>query len=164
MAAPGLPRSPLTAARRRVRRHRRPIAAVLAAAAVVTGLTALRTPAPVPSASGSPDPSTSNPTALRPGESTVPVLLESSAIASVLRPGDVVDLVAPTASGEPEVIAAGARVLDLPSTGGGLAPTSGGLLVVAVDENDALAVAVSSSRDDLTVVIRAPFAGGDRSQ
>jgi hypothetical protein len=94
----------------------------------------------------------------------VPVLLASSAVASVLRPGDVVDLVAPTSSGAPEVVAAGARVVDLPATGGGLAPASGGLLVVAVDADDALDVAVSSSRDDLTVVIRLPFAGGDRSQ
>ena len=37
-------------------------------------------------------------------------------------------------------------------------------LRVAVDADDALDVAVSSSRDDLTVVIRSPFPGGDRSQ
>ena len=164
MAVSRLPRSPLTALRRRVRRHRRPIAAVLAAAAVLVALTALRTPAVAPAATGGEDRAASDPTALRPGESTVPVLLESSAVASVLRPGDVVDLVAPTASGDPEVIAAGARVIGLPSAGSGLTPTSGGLLVVAVDENEALDVAVSSSRDDLTVVIRAPFAGGARSQ
>lgn len=164
MAAPRPTRLPLAALRRRVRRHRRPVAAVLAAAAVLTALTALRTPVPVPAATDIDRSAVTDPTSPRPGESTVPVLLASSAVASVLRPGDVVDLVAPTSSGAPEVVAAGARVVDLPATGGGLAPTTGGLLVVAVDADDALDVAVSSSRDDLTVVIRSPFAGGDRSQ
>ena len=124
---------------------------------------ALRTPAPA-TAGATSGGSTADPTALRPGESSVPVLLASGAVASVLRPGDVVDLVAPSASGDPEVVAAGARVLDRPATGGGLAPTSGGLVVVAISDGQALDVAASSSRDDLTVVIRSPFAGGQRSQ
>ena len=165
MAAPRLTRTPLAALRRRVRRHRRPIAAILAAAAMLTALTALRAPAPASTTPGGTAGATpADPSMLQPGESSVPILLASSAVASVLQPGDVIDLVAPSASGGPETVAAGARVLDRPATGGGLAPSSGGLVVVAVSAAEALTVAVSSSRDDLTVVIRSPFAGVERSQ
>lgn len=163
MAAPRLTRTPLATLRRRVRRHRRPIAALLAAAAVLAAVTAVRAPAPT-TAGGTPGASTADPTALQPGESSVPILLASSAVASVLRPGDVIDLVAPSPSGDPEVVAAGARVVDRPAAGGGLAPTSGGLVVVAISAHEALDVAVASTRDDLTVVIRSPFAGAGQSR
>jgi len=164
MAALRLTRTPLATLRRRVRRHRRPLAALLTAAAVLTALTALRTPVQAPAtAGGSPGPA-ADPSALQPGESSVPILLASSAVASVLRPGDVIDLVAPSASGEPEVVAAGARVVDRPATGGGLAPSSGGLVVVAIAAGEAQDVAVASSRDDLTVVIRSPFTAEERPQ
>lgn len=132
---------------------------------MLVALTALRSPVPATSATGVESAAVAaDPTALRPGESSVPVLLASSALAGVLRPGDVVDLVAASPSGEPEVVAAGVRVLERPAGGSGLAPSSGGLVVVAVAADDAVDVAVTSSRDDLTVVIRSTVAGHDERQ
>ena len=156
---PSLTRAPLPALRRRIRRHRRPLAAALAAAGTLAALTALRAPMPVDSSAGSGAPVAADPTSLRQGEASVPVLLASGAMAGVLRPGDIVDLVAAAPSGEPQVVAAGARVLDRPTGGSGLAPSSGGLVIVAVDADEAVDIAVAASRDDLTVVIRASFAG-----
>jgi hypothetical protein len=161
---PLLTRSPLPALRRRIRRHRRPLAAALAAAGVLVALTALRAPVPATSATGPDTTVAADPTALRPGEASVPVLLGSSALAGVLQPGDVVDLVAASPTGEPEIVAAGVRVLERPSGGSGLAPSSGGLVVVAVAADDAVDVAVTSSRDDLTVVIRSSVVGPDGRQ
>ena len=92
MAAPRLTRTPLAALRRRVRRHRRPIAAILAAAAMLTALTALRAPAPASTTPGGTAGATpADPSMLQPGESSVPILLASSAVAMarlVLEHGD----------------------------------------------------------------------------
>lgn len=130
---------------------------------MLVAVTALRAPAPATSSTGPATAAEFDPAALRPGESSVPVLLASSALAGVLRPGDIVDLVAAAPTGEPEIVAAGARVLERQAGGSGLAPSSGGLVVVAVDADVAVDVAVTSSRDDLTVVIRSTVAApGER--
>jgi hypothetical protein len=139
--------------RRTVRRHRRPLAAVLAGLAALIALTALR---------GAPDtasvPATGPSGIARipvPGSVSVPVTLASSAIAAVLQVGDVIDLVgsAGDSAVPPEVVARGARVLELPLGGSALGGSSSAVILVSLPEADALRV-VSSMRDGLTPVIR----------
>jgi hypothetical protein len=129
---------------------------VLAGLATLVALTALR---------GAPDtdtvpatgPSGAAPTSV-PGSVTVPVTLASGAIAAVLQVGDVIDLVgsarpAGDAVGRAEVVARGARVLELPLGGSALGGSSSAVILVSLPEADALRV-VSSMRDGLTPVIR----------
>ena len=89
---------------------------------------------------------------------TVPVTLASGAIAAVLQVGDVIDLVgsagaAGDAVAPAEVVARGARVLELPLGGSALGGSSSAVILVSLPEADALRV-VSSMRDGLTPVIR----------
>ena len=142
--------------RRTVRRHRRPLAAVLAGCATLVALTALRGAPDTP-----PVPASGSPAAARasvPGSVTVPVTLASGAIAAVLQVGDVIDLVGSTgpagdAAARTEVVARGARVLELPLGGSALGGSSSAVILVSLPEADALRV-VSSMRDGLTPVIR----------
>jgi hypothetical protein len=145
--------------RRAVRRHRRPLAAVLAGLAAIVGLTALRGgPQPPPAAADDPAASSS---AAQPGQVTVPVTLASGAIAAVLRVGDVIDLVGTSGSGTAvedtsaplTVIARDARVIELPLGGSALGGSSSAVILVSLPEADALRV-VTSMRDGLTPVIR----------
>ena len=96
MAAPlrRLARDPRVAVRRLLRRHRRPLAAALAGLGALLALTALRG---APTDAGA-APTLDGRSGIDAGEVTVPVVLASSAFASVLDVGDVVDLV--TASGD----------------------------------------------------------------
>lgn len=150
-------RSIRSGARRVTRRHRRPIAAALAGLAALVALTAVRAPTPAtPAVSTIVDPAV-----VRTGEVLVPVTLTSSATAAVLDVGDIVDLVAVHDGGTSEVIASGARVVERPPTGGGLASSAGALIVVAVDEATAVPLAVSSTRDTITVVISDTVPGTD---
>ena len=141
-------RDPRGSLRRAARRHRRPLAATLAGLAAVLALTTLRggtAPATTPSGT-----STVTGSAL-PGEVTVPVVLSSSAMAAVLRVGDVIDLVAaatPTA-----VVARGARVVELSGGGSALGGSASAVVLVALPESDALRV-VTSTGDGLTPMIR----------
>ncbi|MBK9738242.1 MAG: hypothetical protein IPO93_01720 [Actinobacteria bacterium] len=80
----------LSRTRRFVRRHRRSIAAALAAAGVVLALTSLRG-----AASDAPDPVVAAASSARvgAGQVAVPIVLSSPAIAGILGVGDVVDVV-----------------------------------------------------------------------
>ena len=153
MAAPlrRLVRDPRVGARRLVRRHRRPLAAVLAGLGALLMLTALRG-AP---ADAGPSPILTGRSGIGAGEVAVPVVLASSALASVLEVGDVVDLVA--ASGDDpdsaRLLAPGARAIELPSGGSALSASASAVIVVAVRAADALPLSATSASGGLTVVI-----------
>lgn len=129
---------------------------MLAGFATLVALTALR---------GAPEtasvPASGSPAVARapvPGSVTVPVTMASSAIAAVLQVGDVIDLVGSAADVDDavapaEVVARGARVLELPLGGSALGASSSAVILVSLPEADALRV-VASMRDGLTPVIR----------
>lgn len=128
-----LTKSPIA---RKIRRHRRPIAAVLAGCSVLLTIAALQ-PAP-------PAPIVTNP-ALTEGEVGAPVTLISASITAAVQPGDVVDVIA--LDGEPPVpvvVAARVRVVEVRESA---------LLVVAVSAEQALDLASVSIGMPLTVTI-----------
>lgn len=131
--------------RRAASRFRRPLAAGLAALAVlvtVNSLASSPTPAPVPATRAT----------TVPGEVTVPVPLAVRAVADVLAPGDIVDLVSIADDGSARVVAARARVVEQPDAGGGFTPTTA-LLLVAVPESSALDLATATAQGAMTVLI-----------
>jgi hypothetical protein len=145
-------RDPRGSVRRSVRRHRRALAAVLAGAATLVALTALRG-GPAPLSPSDTDAASTTSTAV-PGQVTVPVALTSGAIAAVLRVGDVIDLVGAAGTDAPSaVIARGARVIELPAAGSTFGGSSSAVVLVSLPEADALRV-VTSTADGLTPVIR----------
>lgn len=133
----------------RIRRYRRPLAAVCAGLAVLLTISALKAPQPAASAMGmdlAPRPAI--------GEIAAPITLASAAIASSLEVGDIIDLVAipTTGTGRAQVVARRARVLDIgDSSGFGASATA--LIVVAVPELDALAIADATVDSELTALI-----------
>jgi hypothetical protein len=111
---------------RKIRRHRRPIAAVLAACSVLMIIAALQ-PAP-------PVVTIENPRLLA-GEVGAPVTLSSASIAAAVQPGDVVDVLAldgepPAAT--PVVVASRVRVVEVRESA---------LLILAVTAEQALDLA-----------------------
>lgn len=125
-------------------RFRRPLAAVLAGLAVLVTVSTLRSePPPAPAMASTPSSA--------PGEVTVPVPLAVSA--GILQPGDVIDLVSVDDDGRARVVAPRARVVGQPASVGGFGSTDP-LLLVAVPEAVALALASATARDALTVLIR----------
>ena len=131
-----------------VRRHRRALAALVAAAAMLFALASLRsTPT---SAQASADPASTN--GLRLGEVAVPVTLASAALAATVMPGDVVDIVAVPEDGDASVLAPAARVLRS-AAGGGLGAGSSSVVLLAVAERNALPLSAALDQK-LTVVIR----------
>jgi hypothetical protein len=128
-----------------VGRWRRPAAAVLAAVAVILTISTFRTPSdPVAAPVLRP--------AAAPGEVTVPVPLAVRAVASILEPGDIVDLVSVADDGRARVVATRARVVDQPESGVGFTPTEA-LLLVAVPEATALSLATAAAHGAMTVII-----------
>jgi hypothetical protein len=146
-----LAREPRVAMRRLVRRHRRPLAAALAGLGALLLLISVRA-APT-GASSAPVPDGRS--GVETGEVAVPVVLASSALASVLDVGDVVDLVAVPRddSASARLLAPRARVVELPSGGSALSASSSAVIIVAVDESEALALSAASTGGGLTVVI-----------
>jgi hypothetical protein len=146
-----MPRALPAAARRFLRRRRRPIAAVLAGVGALLALTTLRAaPAPVTA-----DLPLSPGNAVSPGEVVVPVVLASGAVASVLAVGDVVDILGFSDSDPPTaaVIAREARVFDLPTNSSFAGPSST-VVLMAVPEGDALPVSAASVGGGVGVVLR----------
>lgn len=143
-------RSTRTAVRRLMRRHRRPLAAVLAGVAALLLLTSLRPSPAIPAVADA----SADPAVPRPGEVTVPVALLSAAVAGVLEVGDVVDLVAVDDAGTASVVAARARVVGLPSSGSALTSSSSAIALVAVPDQGALDLSAASSAGPLSVIIR----------
>ena len=137
--------------RRLLRRHRRLVAAALAGLAALILIVGLRdSTAPNPMATA-PDPTTP-----RAGEVTVPVVLASAALAAVLDVGDVIDLVSVADPTAPSLVASGARVLQIPATGGMLSSASSAVVLVAVDSAVGLDVTAAASEGGLTFVIPGP--------
>lgn len=133
------------------RRHRRAIAALLAGAGVLLALGSLQGAPPPPA----PTVDAGIAGALRTGEVAVPVELASSPVASVLVPGDLIDLIATSPDGTSSVLATAARVLRTPPVPGvGSTP----VLVVAVDRSVGATLASGSAMNSgVAVIIR-----GDR--
>jgi len=74
----------------------------------------------------------------------VPVTLRSAAIASAAQVGDNIDLVLPSETGAPRVIATNAVVLDLPTASGFGSPTST-VILVSVEKWQSTALAAEDS-------------------
>ena len=139
-------RSPLGAF---VRRYRRPLAAVSAGLAVLLAVSALKAPASDQATMAADSTST-----LLPGEVAAPITLASAPIASSLAAGDVIDLVSVPRqnAGAAEVVARRARVIEVGESSG-FASSASALIVVAVSESTALALADAGARADLTALI-----------
>lgn len=126
-------------------RHRRILGSVSAALAVLLIFGSMSAPAP---ATG-PDHIVAG---LPEGFVAVPVTLRSAAIAGAVRVGDTIDLVAPSETGAPRVIALDAAVLDLPNASGFGSPTSTVILVSVATWQGALLAAEDS--DQISLVIK----------
>ena len=127
-----------------VNRHRRILGSVSAALAVLLIFGSMSAPAPA----NGPDRIVAG---LPEGFVAVPVTLRSAAIASAVRVGDKIDLVVPSETGTPQVIALDAAVLDLPDASGFGSPTST-VILVSVEAWQGAAVAAEDS-DEISLVI-----------
>lgn len=136
--------NPLFRLRTLLNRHRRILGSVSAALAVLLIFGSMSTPAP---ASG-PDQIVAG---LSEGFVAVPVTLRSAAIASAVRVGDKIDLVVPSETGTPRVIALDASVIDLPNASGFGSPTSN-VILVSVEKWQSAALAAEDS-DQISLVI-----------
>lgn len=128
--------------RRRIRRHRRPLAAAAAFLSVLTLAMALQSPAPDMSSTSTPLPA---------GYVEMPVMLASSAVAAALSPGDVVDVVAQAPV--PSVIAVGA-IVTRAAASAGFTSGDGSAIVLALPRSAGLAIAGSDA--PLTVLRHQP--------
>ena len=125
-------------------RYRRPVAAALAAVAVLLTVSTLRVDPAPPAVTEQAPP-------VAAGEVTVPVPIALRSVVDLLEPGDVVDLLAITPEGDTDVVAQRARVVEAPSAG---LSSSGGVLLVVVPEADAVDLAGAGARGSLSVLIR----------
>lgn len=125
-------------------RHRRILGSVSAALAVLLIFGSMSAPAPA----RGPDLIVSG---LPEGFVAVPITLRSAAIASAVRVGDKIDLVVPSETGTPQVIALDATVLDLPDASGFGSPTST-VILVSVQAWQGAALAAEDS-DQISLVI-----------
>lgn len=93
---------------------------------------------------------------LRPGRVLAPVRLSDPGLAVVLRPGDVIDIVASDGqSGAATIVAREARVVTIPAMGESIGRSdtgSGVLLLVEVDGETATALARAAGTSSLTVI------------
>jgi hypothetical protein len=125
-------------------RHRRILGSVSAALAVLLIFGSMSAPAPA----RGPDLIVAG---LPEGFVAVPVTLRSAAIASAVRIGDKIDLVVPSETDTPQVIALDATVLDLPDASGFGSPTST-VILVSVQAWQGAALAAEDS-DQISLVI-----------
>lgn len=130
--------------RTQLNRHRRILGSASAALAVLLVFGSMTAPA---SASG-PD---VNVASLPKGSVAVPVTLRSAAIARSVRVGANIDLVVPSESGVPSVIATNAAVLDLPDSSGFGSPTSTVILVSVEKWQSARLAAEGSTQISLVI-------------
>jgi len=83
-----------------------------------------------------------------------PLRLSDEAVAELLSPGDVVDVLGSEVRGATTVVAQGLRVVEVPQSGGGSFSSDGtGLVVVAVSEPGALDLAAAVTRGPVTVAV-----------
>jgi pilus assembly protein CpaB len=96
-------------------------------------------------------------TSVSPGHVVAPLRLTDTALVALLRPGDVVDVIAAnTDAQQAVVVAAGARVVtipDLPDERAGPGP-DGALVLIDVDPQTASAVAQAAASATLSVIWR----------
>ena len=121
------------------------MAAALAAVAVLLTASTLRSDPPPPTVA-------EQAPLVAAGEVTVPVPIALRSVIDLLEHGDVVDLLAVTPEGAADVVAERARVVEAPSAGG--LSSSSGVLLVAVPESDAIALAGAGAQGSLSVLIR----------
>lgn len=138
--------------RRRLALHRRMVSAALAFVAVLLGLTALvQTPEQQPLTNGS---GAASSPALLDGQLAVPVRLSDPAVAALLTPGDVVDVMVADQRSTARLIAADLIVTAIPKAeGGGPWSASDGLVMVAATQDQALALAGATARGPITVAV-----------
>lgn len=142
--------------RRTLRRHRRPIAAGLTFLAVLTGLSAVRAD-PVPAGPAAAAGSRWTHSDLPKGSFAAPVRITDAEVAQLLRPGDLIDVVAADGQGGAAVVAAAATVLSVPGSGESLLGTDGfggALVVIAVPAATAVSLAGAAAVGPLSVVLR----------
>jgi Flp pilus assembly protein CpaB len=97
-------------------------------------------------------------TSVPPGHVIAPLRLADPTLTALLRPGDIVDVVAADADGEQQavVIAAGARVVtvpEVPDDRAGPGP-DGGLVLIDVDSHTATVVAQAAASATLSIIWR----------
>jgi len=140
--------------RRRLALHRRPISALLTFVAVVFGLAAVTAD---PSGSTALPGAHSRVSHAAPAddELVVPLQLSDPAVAAMLRPGDVVDVMLADQRGDATLVASELVVTAVPGASDD-GPWFGGdgLVMVAADAATALSLAGAASRGVLTVAIR----------
>ena len=132
--------------------HRRPVSAALAFCSVLFALSALASPDADSSSVARPS---AGDAVVENGQLEVPVRLSDAAVASLLSPGDVVDVLGADAHGPASVVADQLLVTAVPDVGSGSGWSSDGdgLVVVAASSEDALALAGAASRGQLTVAV-----------
>jgi hypothetical protein len=130
---------------RLVRRHRRIVAAALAALATLIVITSLP--------HGAATVATDEPPGLSSDEVAIPITLENRAVAEALHAGDRVSVVAVSDDGFSSIVAESARVLS--ESPGGFGATDSAV-TLAVDEGSALRLAGAQATNTLTVIIRPP--------
>ena len=134
--------------------HRRPVSAALAFAAVLLGIAAIVGAPQAAQVDGAIDSSAESASATVEGKLEVPVRLADPAVAGVVSPGDVVDVILAGPRSGATVVAAEVVVTALPTTGdGGPWSSDEGLVMVAASDAEALALAGASVRGPLTIVL-----------
>jgi pilus assembly protein CpaB len=83
----------------------------------------------------------------------MPRRIDDAGIASLLTPGDIIDVVGTDQRGATSLIATGVRVTSVPTPGSSWSGDDGGLVVVAAEPTTALAIAGASARGSVTVTI-----------
>jgi pilus assembly protein CpaB len=94
-------------------------------------------------------------TSVSPGHVLAPLRLTDSTLVDLLRPGDVVDVIADDPDAEQAaVVAAGARVVTVPQTPNDRAGPEGALVLIDVDSHTATVVARAATSATLTIIWR----------
>lgn len=132
--------------------HRRAVSASLAFVAVLLGLLALtETPSQQP---GTQPSAAAQRPALTDNQLAVPIRLSDPAVASLLAPGDVVDVMVADRGGLARFVAADLTVTAVPEAeGSGPWSDSDGLLMVAATADQALALAGATAAGAVTVAV-----------
>lgn len=137
------------ASRRWLALHRRPVAAGCAFVAVLLALSALSSPSPQSPAEPDADRGMSIPA----GQLAVPVRLADSAVASLLQPGDQVDVFAADGRSGATVVASRVTVTATPPTDEGPWTDSEGLVVLLAMPEQAATLAAASAGSPLTIAL-----------
>ncbi len=133
-------------------RHRRSVSAGFAFLAVLLGLAAVTGGPEAPALVRGDTPGAS--ARVAEGQVEVPIRLADPAVVGVVTPGDVVDVIASLHGTSATLVAEGVTVTGVPSSAADGPWSSGdGLVMVAADEEDVLALAGAAARGPVTIVI-----------